>query len=861
MLDEIRSLFADLGRDVCDVVEVAPRTEVRSRLPMSILSGPAAGVVNSEYPDGTVWAHQAKALEILGDGDNLVMSTGTASGKSLVFQLFALHKLIGAQENRVLVLYPLRALANDQEISWKNLARKAGLGASAVDRIYGGVSMEERERIVNQARIVLMTPDVCHAWLMRKLDDVNVQQFIKSLVLLVLDEAHVYESVFGSNTAYLIRRLLTAKRRLQRGERARRLQMIASTATIENPVQHMMQLTGAEFSVVDESQNGAPRSSRHILHVEGPDSGADGERAIGEILSRIGQFGGSRRFIAFVDSRQGVERITRSVDMGTVKPYRSGYEGRDRVAIERALRQGELAGVVATSALELGIDIADMDMGFNLGVPQSRKAFRQRLGRIGRRGPGVFIVLAPKNAFTKYGYYLSEYYAQSVEPSYLYLGNRFLQFAQARCLTDETEALGSSPSEATTGVVWPEGFPEVQRFARSGYPREFDKIAQIGGDGPHWNYPLRQLGETKVVLQEGGREFGSEIGDMSYHQAIREAYPGATYLHMTNPYKVTQWEQGFYKNLIHIRKSRSPAPTRPILRKSVTIDLSIDGIIPGRALKSNSGLIAEAHIQVNEAVEGFAVGGTQFLYRDMRANDPNMRRKQRDFRTTGVVIQIEEDWFTESVIRREIVEGLRDLLARDRSIAPQDIDSAHTNIALLKGGSLIRPIKDVVVVYDSVYGGLRLTEMLFDAFGGYAQQLAAGAALSGGEGLVSQDSAIQLADWYSRLLNSLHDYGGEQTSSDQVPEGWLRVFKPGSIVGLYVRGELVERELISPRLMGDGDGALFYSYKDPRMTNGNAYTPAENVEPVGHDWDWILWNPETGEMAELEEGEWPDMSL
>ena len=855
MLDEIRSLIAELGREVCDVEEVPPRNEVRSRLPMSILSGPAGELAKNEYPDGTVWAHQAKALEVLSDGDNLVMSTGTASGKSLVFQLYALHKLIGAQENKVLVLYPLRALANDQEISWKALATKAGLGAGAVDRIYGGVSMEDRERIVKQARIVLMTPDVCHAWLMRKLDDANVQEFVKSLILLVLDEAHVYESVFGSNTAFLVRRLLTAKRRLQRGERARRLQIIASTATIENPVQHMMQLTGAEFSVVDESENGAPRSSRHILHMEGPDSGVEGEKVIGELLGRISQFAERRRFIAFVDSRQGVERITRSLEMDTVKPYRSGYEGKDRVAIERALRQGELAGVVTTSALELGIDIADMDIGLNLGVPQSRKSFRQRLGRIGRRGPGIFIVVAPKNAFTKYGYHLSTYYAQSVEPSYLYLGNRFLQFAQARCLTDETEALGSSPAEATSGVVWPEGFPEVQQFARSGYPREFDKIAQIGGDGPHWNYPLRQLGETKVVLQEGGREFGSEIGDMSYHQAIREAYPGATYLHMTNPYKVAQWEQGFNKNLIHIRKSRNPAPTRPILRKSVTIDLSIDGIIPGRVLKANSGLIAEAHIQVNEAVEGFAVGGTQFLYRDLRANDPNMRRKQRDFRTTGVVIQIEEGWFADSSIRREIAGGLRDLLARDRSIAPQDIDSAHTNIALLKGGSLIRPIKDIVVIYDSVYGGLRLTETLFEAFGEYAQQLGAGADLSGGEGLVSQDSAIQLAEWYSRLLTNLYDYRGEGTGSDNVPEGWLRVFKPGSIVGLYVRGELVERELINPRLMGDGDGALFYSYIDPRMNNGNAYTPSDNIEPVGHDWDWVLWNPETGEIAELEGGD------
>ena len=243
------------------------------------------------------------------------------------------------------------------------------------------------------------------------------------------------------------------------------------------------------------------------------------------------------------------------------------------------MRNGALHGVVSTSALELGIDIADMDIGINLGVPQSRKSYRQRLGRIGRVSPGVFLISAPANAFTKFGEGLAEYHEGSVEPSYLYLGNRFVQFAHARCLRDETDALGRSSAELPGGVNWPDGFSDILKVAGVGYPREFDAMAQIGGDSPHFNYPLRQLGETNVEIQQGQGGFEREIGDMAYHQAIREAYPGATYLHMGQPYKVNRWNQGFNKLSIRVTAARNAAPTRPVLRKSVTIDLSRQGLI------------------------------------------------------------------------------------------------------------------------------------------------------------------------------------------------------------------------------------------------------------------------------------------
>ena len=342
---------------------------------------------------------------------------------------------------------------------------------------------------------------------------------------------------------------------------------------------------------------------------------------------------------------------------------------------------------------------------------------------------------------------------------------------------------------------------------------------------------------------------------MAYHQAIREAYPGATYLHMGQAYRVNRWTQGFNKLAIHVTGTRKAAATRPILRKSVTIDLSRQGIIPGRIRKGTRGLLAEAQVQINESVEGYVIGNTQFRYREERAKNPNMRRKQRDFRTTGVVVKIEEEWFSNSSVRREVAEGLRDLLARDRSIAPQDIDSAHTNIALLTEAGL-RPMTDIVVIYDSVYGSLRLTESLFDEFGRFIERLVLGTRLSQGDGIVSADTADLMDSWSRGLsVDSIDAYGDDAPQID-VPVGWLRVFKPGSVVGIYSQSELHDRELVEPRYIDDpfnpGSQVLYYSYKDDRNRNGVSYTPADGVVRSGHDWDWVLWNPDTGEYREME---------
>lgn len=853
----VEDLIEALNLEVISEIQTAGRPERRRSLPEGLLVGAFPEILKRLLgrEDLTVWEHQASAIKHLINRRNVVVSTGTASGKSLVFQIDTIRRLSSDPSSRVLVIYPLKALASDQFGRWRRLINSIGLDESIVGCIDGNVPTQERDTILANARILLMTPDVCHAWLMRNVGSGPVRRFLDGLSLVVLDEAHIYESAFGSNVAFLLRRLIAAKKKAARSDaKSKPLQIIATSATVTNPSEHLRLLTGLEFAVVDDEQNGAPHFQRRILHLSGADYGAAGEAAVADIVQGIIALPERRRFIVFIDSRQGVERVVRSVDVKNVLPYRSGYEAEDRERIESALRDGSLHGVVATSALELGIDIADMEIGVTLGIPQSRKAFHQRLGRIGRAKPGTFLVIAPPAAFGRLGLTFDDYFRMPVEPSNLYLGNRFIQFAQARCLLEEMEVLGSDMTSPPAGVTWPTGFADILASARPGAarPREFDFIAQLGADAPHFNYPLRQVGEVSYDLQEGPRNDPTKIGSIAANQAIREAYPGATYLHAGRVYSVYEWRASRGERAIRLALSKSAAPTKPILRKQVNFGLQADGVIDGRVMSNDTGLLAEVYVQVNESVEGYRVGRSTKVYRDLKADNPAMSRKQRDVRTTGVVLRIEEDWFRGSseaqrVVREHIAEGLRDLLSSEFGIAPYDIDSASTNIGLMTASGPVR-LTDAVVIYDDVYGSLRLTEPLYDAFTKYLAQLGRGASLAGDEAMVSDAVAERLSSWAKTLTQA----GTQNLTQITVPDGWRLVYKRGSIVSIYINGVPFTREIVEPLIAEFPGAAPALYYKYPAPEGGSKYVPHDQIELTGQDWAWELWNPKTNEFRDVE---------
>ena len=796
-----------------------------------------------------LWAHQATALEALGEGNNVIVSTGTASGKSLIFRSLAFHRVLLNPNERVLVFYPLKALATDQVRGWQEMACSLQLDESIVGRIVGSVPVREREDILKKSKIIVITPDVCHAWLMSRLASPVVQQFVSSLSVIVMDEAHYLEGVFGSNFAFLVRRLISARNHLLSSNTSKRqLQFVAASATIHNPGNYMENLTGLNFEVVDHHSDGAGTCARIVAHIACPEH--EENKIANEIQKHLLESGVEGGFITFVDSRKTVEGLALQMQRDDVLPYRAGYEETARQSIEQKLKTGNLRGVISTSALELGIDIPHLRVGLNLGVPDTRKAYLQRLGRVGRSKPGIFLVIAPHSAFRAYGTSFQEYHDMSVEPSYLYLENRFMQFAHGRCLTFELESLGASP-KTPARIDWPDGFKESHSAAqpRGNRPEEFDAIANMGGDSPHYGYPLRNIGEVnyKIKLHKDA----DSMGDITQLQALRECYPGATYLHMAKAYKVNNWYTGLEPTIIV--KPCKPNLTQPRITTWVAASITSTGVQKGHLKKGDKGFLAECQMMVTERVVGykFKDSGQYYPYTELQKNNPNMISRSRIFRTTGVLLCLDVEGFKEN-IKSSFAERLLDVFAREYSVSLKDINSHSTNISVRSADFNGRQ-QGCVVVYDEIYGSLRLTERLFLEFEHIMTRIIESLKSENEDDrlYLKEQDVIRFQEEVSKFTDSTIFSDEDEPS---VPTDKIQAFTPGSHV--FVRDQIgtygIEVVIVQPTIM---NGEFMYQVREVSTRQGKPpakrWVPASRIQPLNgsENWELAWWDPSTEEYG------------
>ncbi len=212
MLKEFDRLINAKVVSSVDRLDLPSRPERSAAIPDAYRSGsPGRWLTNDDKLRGRVWLHQAKAMAIAAEERNLVISTGTASGKSLVFQSAAFRVLDEDDEAAVIVFYPLKALSNDQLIAWRRAAEFAGFRAGDIVKVDGDILRPSRAKLLENSRVALMTPDVCQAWLLNEISNPAHRAFLARTRLVVIDEAHVLEGVFGSNFAYLFRRLCAAR--------------------------------------------------------------------------------------------------------------------------------------------------------------------------------------------------------------------------------------------------------------------------------------------------------------------------------------------------------------------------------------------------------------------------------------------------------------------------------------------------------------------------------------------------------------------------------------------------------------------------------------------------------------------------
>ena len=717
-----------------DRVEI-PAVAERSVPPPSFLAGSKALAI---HPHPTVWAHQGKALDTLDQGQNVVIATPTASGKTLVFMVYIFHVTEADPRARALVFYPAKALANDQLLRWKEAAALAGVDPEGIQQITGDTPIRQREQLLDRCTVALVTPDVVHAWLIRTANGPAQRRFLADLRVAVTDEAHVYEDVLGSNAAFMFRRLDTATSHA--GNRYF-IQYIAATATIQAPERHMQNLTGRPFRKVDVDDNGAPRYPTTLLHVPYPEDDRNHELTAANLLTSIIDADTDGQAILFHDSRQGAERIANMARRpNQVVPYRAGYLPEQRRQIEDRIRSRQLRGVVTTSALEVGIDMPDLNYGVNNGLPPTRKQLLQRMGRSGRARPATFVILGDPGLFRRHGETLRDYYSGVIEESRLHLDNPYIAYQHALCLRHEARGQGAErPEDEEDTLVWPPVFHETMRLAAQPDPPKSLAAARArsANTPPQLAYSLRSSGEEDLqIIPSLNGEDQPNVGSINGPAAIREAYPGALYRHNGRTYTVKEWRRKQGRAYIRILPDDEPGTTstRPIIRRTLLVNpLSVVG---GKGTESpERGGYGSAALELWTSVEGFITrgyDGTKMTdYLDSRdSGDPALTRNSVLMPTTGFFLYVDAPWLSPET--NEGIYNLSDiarLLAEDhsyqRSIAAQNIGIATANVLVSHTPNEAYLIENAMVLYDNVHGGLGLAEPLALDLGPRCTRLAA----------------------------------------------------------------------------------------------------------------------------------------
>ncbi|PIE58572.1 MAG: DEAD/DEAH box helicase [Desulfobulbus propionicus] len=511
----------------------------------------------------SLYSHQYKAInQILAD-NNIIISTPTSSGKSLVYNLpVLLQACRGAKRHKALYLFPLKALAQDQHRTVCGLF--AQLRHSIPDdvppaAIYDGDTSAYRRKIIRKKppRVLITNPDMLHRAILPYHE--QWAHFFAGLRYVILDEVHTLKGVFGSHAAWLLRRL----RRICSIYSVEPTFILAS-ATIGNPIELATELTGLAFTGMTES--GAKTAPKHITLLNPIDSAAGAATVLVESAMRR-----SLRTIVYTQSRKMTEliaiwaaqRMPKHKDL--IASYRAGFLPEDRRAIEKRLSSGALLTVIATSALELGIDIGCLDICILVGYPGSIMATWQRAGRVGRAGKeSLVILLGQEDALDQYFMrHPEDFFTRPVEPVTINPNNPAIARQHLICAAAEYplksgEDLLSTQKQSTL----------LCELCASG------ALLQ-SATGEQW-YAARKYPQRHVHLRGGGKRFtlyrtgeDTTFGDIDGHRVYAECHPGAVYLHMAQPYLVDHLD--LENHHVQLSLFAGAYYTRPLTEKTTEI--------------------------------------------------------------------------------------------------------------------------------------------------------------------------------------------------------------------------------------------------------------------------------------------------
>ncbi|TQM81623.1 DEAD/DEAH box helicase domain-containing protein [Saccharothrix saharensis] len=547
------------------------------------------------------WRHQVEAATRAWSGSHVVVATGTASGKSLAYQLPVLSALTVDPRATALYLSPTKALGADQ------LRSVTGLGVSGVRAASfdGDTPMAERDWVRAHANWVFSNPDMLHRGVLP--NHARWIRFLRRLSYVVVDECHTYRGVFGSHVALLLRRL----RRVAQRYGADPVFVLAS-ATVADPAASASALLGAD--VVAVTEDGSPRAGRTVALWEPPllddlegENGAPVRRSAGAETARIlaDLVVEGARSLAFVRSRVGAEltalgarRVLSEVDPSLaprVAAYRGGYLPEERRALERAVSSGELLGVATTNALELGVDIVGLDAVVVAGFPGTLASFWQQAGRAGRTGDSdalVVFVARDDPLDTYLVHNPAAVLEKPVEATVLDPTNPYVLEPQLACAAAELpltpESLASFGGDAALAVVEDMTARRVLRRRPNGW-------YWTSHDRPHGAVDIRGSGGEQVVVVEA--DSGRMLGTVDPGSACWQVHSGAVYLHQGESYVVDELDLDAGLAMVHAEKPDWTTTARD------TKDISVVRVLEKREYDGVTVCLGE--VEVTSQVVGY----------------------------------------------------------------------------------------------------------------------------------------------------------------------------------------------------------------------------------------------------------------
>ena len=703
-MDDIKKfLQGRFEKQIRAKIDVDPKDGIFSDYPENI--HPELRAVLEKGGIHRLFSHQREAFESISQNNHTLMVSQTASGKTLSFFLPMLNEYINAESPfSVLLMYPTKALSRDQESTFgplMNVVKKD----NKLGTFDGDTPREEREKIQQSSDFIITNPDMLHSGILPN-HNRRWKGYLSRLRYVVIDEVHSYSGAFGSHVSNVFRRL----QRVCAIHGANPI-FICSSATVGNPKEHVEALFHQEFNVIDK--DGSPRPKREIYCINPPLVKSHGfaqyrkgpaSVSIPLLREAVKQ---KKRTICFCRSRQEVERLYRSVTDGNpelakfIKPYRGGLLPNERRKLERDLSSGKLIAIISTNALELGIDIGDLELCIISGHPGTIASFWQQAGRVGRKGNNSLVVyVAKENPIDQYLVHHPDFLTGApIEEAWLNADNPYILLQHLPCAAHEHPLRVEEPlfvkniySEAlevlkANNTVKP--YRENFRYALQDYPAR--------------GVNLRGMTDYNIEIYCGTEV----IGELDPIGARGTLYKDAIYQHLGKRYM--SMDLDLEKKLCRV--------------EPVDVDYFTDAVWEGRVVMTDG--LEKKNLHDSPLEFGFInVNKQPKLYKKIRERSYEnigygpITLDPFEYDTTGFSLFLPKDWSLkiEKIDKRysnAALYGLRYLLRHTApTLCMASINNIGTDVSLVEVEE--GEWKSALFLYDALEGGVGYAEKIFE---------------------------------------------------------------------------------------------------------------------------------------------------